>query len=69
MPVEVRKITKDDLQKRLDNPDVAIIDLRYITQWSQSQAKIKGAVWENRDAVDSWAGKYPLEKTLVLYCA
>jgi rhodanese-related sulfurtransferase len=69
MSVTVEKINKDDLRDRLSDPEVAIIDVRHITQWSQSQVKIKGAVWQDRDEVDSWAGKYSPEQTLVLYCA
>jgi hypothetical protein len=31
--------------------------------------KIKGAVREEPDKIDSWMGKYGNDKTLVFYCA
>jgi len=37
--------------------------------WTGSDLKIRGAVREDPLAVDSWANKYPKDKTLVFYCA
>jgi rhodanese-related sulfurtransferase len=31
--------------------------------------KIKGAVREDLEKVDTWMNKYPKDKTLVFYCA
>ena len=61
---DVPRITKEELKSMLGNPDVFIVDVR---GRQASGRKIKGAVWENSKYVESWADKYPKDKTLVLY--
>ncbi len=63
------RMTKDELKAMLGNPDLIIIDVRYGRDWTDSDLKIKGAVREDPEAFDSWANKYPKDKTLVFYCA
>ena len=67
--VSAPRITKDDLRAVLGNPDLIIIDVRYGKDWTDSDLKIKGAVREDPDAFNSWANKYPQDKTLVFYCS
>jgi rhodanese-related sulfurtransferase len=69
MSQEIPKISKEELQKVLDKPDVVIVDVRSDTDWKASTMKIKGAVREEPDQVGSWINKYPKDKTLVFYCA
>ena len=69
MSQEVPKMSKEELQKVLDKPDVIIVDVRSGTDWKASTMKIKGAVREEVDSVDSWINKYPKDKTLIFYCA
>lgn len=66
---DVPRMTKEELKVKLDTPDLVIIDVRFGMDWTGSDSKIKGAVREDPGAVDSWANKYPKDKTLVLYCA
>ena len=66
---DIPRIRVDQLKEMLGNPEVVIIDVRSDRDWEQSDAKIKGALREKPQAVDSWAGKYPPDKTIVLYCA
>ncbi len=61
---DVPRITKEELKSMLGNPDVVILDVR---GRQASGRKIKGAVWEDSKDVESWADKYPKDKTLVLY--
>ena len=61
---DVPRITKEELKSMLGNPDVFIVDVR---GRQASGRKIKGAVWEDSKDVESWADKYPKDKTLVLY--
>jgi rhodanese-related sulfurtransferase len=63
------RITKEELKAKLDGPDFVIIDVRYGPDWTGSDLKIKAAVREDPETVDSWANKYPKDKTLVFYCA
>jgi len=63
------KMTKDELKAMLGNPDLTIIDVRTSTDWTGSDMKITGAVREDPGEVTSWAGKYPKDKRIVLYCA
>ncbi len=64
---DIPGITKEELKSMLDDPDVVILDVRGAKQWEASGRKIKGAVWEDPKNVESWADKYPKDKTLVLY--
>ncbi len=63
------RITKEELKAKFGNPDLVVIDVRYGPDWTGSDLKIKGAVREDPQALDSWAKKYPKDKTLVFYCA
>ena len=63
------RMTKDELKVILGNSDLLIIDVRYGKDWTDSDLKIKGAIREDPQAFDSWANKYPKDKTLVFYCA
>ena len=65
---DVAKISKEDLNAMLNNPDLIIIDVRRERDWKSSSLKIRGAVWEDFLDVDIWAQKYPKNKTIVLYC-
>ena len=67
--VDAPKMTKEDLKAMLGSPDLLIIDVRYGRDWTDSDLKIRGAVREDPEAFDSWANKYPKDKTLVFYCA
>lgn len=63
------KMTKEELQTRLGNPDVIVIDNRTDHDWTGSGSKIKGAVREEPGKVMDWMNKYPMDKTLVFYCS
>ncbi len=67
--VDAPRMTKDELKAMLGNPDLLILDVRYGRDWTDSDLKIRGAVREDPEAFDSWANKYPKNKTLVFYCA
>jgi rhodanese-related sulfurtransferase len=66
---EIRKMTGEELNANLDKPEIVIIDVRYDVDWRKSDRKIRGAVREEPKDVDSWAGKYPKEGTMIFYCA
>jgi len=63
------RMTKEELRAMLGSPNLVVIDVRYGKDWTGSDLKIKGAVREDSGAIDSWANKYPKDKTLVFYCA
>ena len=63
------RMTKDELKAMLGNPDLVIIDVRTQRDWTEGDSKIKGAIREDPEAVESWTKKYPKGKTIVLYCA
>ena len=67
MSQEVPRISKEDLKELLGKPDVVIVDVRTGSDWNDSSVKVKGAVREEPDKVDSWIEKYPKDKTLVFY--
>jgi len=65
---DVSKISKEELNSMLNDPDLVIIDVRRERDWKSSSLKIRGAVWEDFLDADTWAQKYPTNKTIVLYC-
>jgi rhodanese-related sulfurtransferase len=62
-------ITPEELKAKLGSPDLTILDVRRTAHWDASDRKIVGAVREDPEAVESWAGKYAHDRTLILYCA
>jgi len=69
MAADVPRMTREELRAMLGNPDLVIIAVRTEGDWTDSDLKIIGAVREDPRDIESWAKKYPKEKTLVLYCA
>jgi rhodanese-related sulfurtransferase len=69
LAADVPRITKEQLKSKLADRDIVILDVRRSGDWKASPSKVKGAVREDPADVDSWAAKYPKEKTVVLYCA
>jgi hypothetical protein len=69
MSADAPRMTKDELKALLGNPDLVILDVRTSSDWTASDLKIKGAVREEPNDVESWAPKYSKDKILVLYCA
>ena len=64
---DIPRITKEELMDKLTDPEVIILDVRPEQQWKSSKMKILGAIHEDPMAIESWAGKYPKNKTIVLY--
>ena len=63
------RMTKEELQGMLGNPDLRIVDVRLGNDWTSSEFKIKGAIRENARKLDTWSTKYEKDQTIVLYCA
>ncbi len=61
------RMSKEKLEKLIDNPDVIIPDVRHTQHWQNSTYKIKGAVRRRSMLFDSWANEFPRDKLLVLY--
>jgi hypothetical protein len=66
---DVPRMKKDELKAMLGNSDLVILDVRYKKDWTDSDSKIKGAIREDPESVQSWTEKYSKDKTIVLYCA
>ena len=66
---EAPTMKKEELKKRMGSPDLIIVDVRSGRDWKASEFKIKTAVHEDPNDFDSWSAKYPMEKTIVIYCA
>ena len=69
LAAEAPRMEKEQLKARLGNPDVVVLDVRTSNDWAVTKEKIKGAVRENPRDVEELSGKYPKDKTIVLYCA
>ena len=67
---KVPRMTKEELNSLLGNPEVIILDVRIAGEWRKTDLKIQGAVREDPEKdYRSWASKYPKDKTLVFYCS
>lgn len=65
---QVPRMTKEELKDLLGKPDVIVIDVRQPGQWDVGKLKIAGAHREDpRKKAESWAMKYPKDRTIVLY--
>lgn len=62
-------ITKEELRKELDDPNVVVLDVRTGRDWKSSEFKIKGALRANPSEFDSWIAQQSKEKRFVTYCA
>jgi len=68
--LKVPRMTKDELKSLLGNPDVIIIDVRVEDEWKEAKWKIQSAVREDSEKdINTWANKYPKDKTLIFYCS
>ena len=65
----IPRMTIEDLAAHMGDPDTMVIDARPQDQWLISERKILGAIHQNPETVESWAGAFPKGKTLVIYCA
>jgi rhodanese-related sulfurtransferase len=65
----VPRMSTDELKLRLGEVDLVVLDVRGNWDWDKSGEKIAGAERVNPAEAEQWAGNYPREKTLVLYCA
>lgn len=63
------RISVAQLKDMLGSPDLIVIDVRDPVSWAKSDTKIVGAVREDPQNFDAWAGKYSKNKTIVFYCA
>jgi hypothetical protein len=66
---DFKKVSKEELKAELEKPGVTVLDVRAVSDWESATVKIKGAVREDPTKVETWTGKYPKDKRLVLYCA
>lgn len=63
----IKRISKESLKSRLEDPSIVILDVRRPQDWNKSGIKIKGAVQENPYKFDNWYSRYPKTKTIILY--
>ncbi len=66
---DVPRMSIDELKSVLESKDLVVIDARSGKDWASSDLKIKTAVREEPKEFQSWAGKYPKDKKIVIYCA
>jgi len=69
LAADVPRMSVDELKAVLGNDNVIVLDVRSGRDWKSSEFKIQGAKRAEPGKVNTWAGTYPKDKTLVLYCA
>lgn len=65
----VSLMTTDELNARLGEADLVILDVRAEGHWGQSSHKVPGSERVESRSVAQWANNYLKEKPIVLYCA
>ena len=65
---DVPRMQVDELNARLVDPSLVVIDVRAAGDWGGSSTKIKGAIREESKSISDWASNYSKDKTIVLYC-
>lgn len=63
------RIAKEEVKALLNDPNIAILDARIAPDWKKSDQRIKGAVRVDPHDVGAWAGNYPKDKKIIVYCA
>ena len=71
-PIQAAKVplmTIAELQQKLGDPQVIVLDVRTGQDWTSSEFMIKGAERVDPYKFKEWSNKYAKDKILVLYCA
>lgn len=66
---EAPRIAIEEVKALLNDPNVALLDARITPDWKKSDKKIKGAIRIDPLDVGVWAGNYPKDKKIIVYCA
>lgn len=64
----VPRMSVEDLNTRLESPDLIVLDVRVGQDWDASKTKIKGAHRKDPNTHAAWKDLLPKDKTIVLYC-
>jgi|WetSurSiteA1Bulk_404760.scaffolds.fasta_scaffold24054_2 hydroxyacylglutathione hydrolase len=65
---KVPLLDKETIESWLSDRELFILDVRAPKDWHVSDKKIKGAVRQDPDEVQTWAANLPKNKKIVLYC-
>jgi len=65
----VPAVTPQELNEKLDNFSVIILDARSGHDWNISKKKIKGAIRAAAADYEQWKNIHPKEATIILYCS
>ena len=66
---ELRRITADEVEKRMDNGEsILLIDTRNSHDWSESGVKLAGALRIHYSKLEQHLEELPRDRTIVTYC-
>ncbi len=65
----VSRMNPEELNRRLGESELVVVDVRTQGDWDRSKRKIKGAVRVEPHDAGFLPDKYGKDKTLVFYCA
>ncbi|MDF1553736.1 MAG: hypothetical protein P1P84_11770 [Deferrisomatales bacterium] len=63
------RMTIAELNSRLGESGLVVVDVRAAGDWESSTTQIRGAVRRDPNAVAAWADEYERGQTIVAYCA
>ncbi|HEU0187666.1 MAG TPA: rhodanese-like domain-containing protein [Gallionellaceae bacterium] len=61
-----RTIKPEDLKSRLETS--LVLDVRREADYTASPEAVPGSTWQNPEQIDSWIGKVPRDRDVVIYC-
>jgi len=67
--VDVQRISTEELNSRLGQTDLAVVDVRTDGDWNSSDKMIASAIRINPNDIASLRSKLAKDQTIVLYCA
>ena len=65
----VAKMGTDELNTRLGEEGLIVLDVRASGDWASSSEKVRGAVRVDSGLVSQWRDNYRKGSTIVLYCS
>ena len=68
LATEVRRMSTEDLNSRLSEDGLVIVDARSGRDWRSSSQMVAGAMRGNPGDILEWESRLTKDQTIVLYC-
>jgi rhodanese-related sulfurtransferase len=66
---DVARMTTEELEARLGEDGLTVVDSRLTHQFEAAKTKVKGAVRGDPGEIEQWSAKLDKDKPVVVYCS